>query len=90
MMTKKQYANFIVDHFCKDNNIEREKVEDWGRYLTMSGKLAVCLEYLGLLTENQKHYSETRGGIEFAGYDKEKNDAWVFSTRELMSFLPDN
>lgn len=90
-MTKKDFANKKVDDFCKRFNIDRSSITNWGPYLYASGSLAVCLEYLGLLTTaEQLEYSSTRGGIEkIVTGDKEPDNIVVISTREVLDSYPD-
>jgi len=94
MMTKDQYAKSIVKEFCKKELDGRDpnEIRDWGDYIHMSSSLAVALEHLGLLTEEQKEYSSSRGGVHRAYIKGSKeNDDYEFatlSTREIISLLP--
>lgn len=88
MMTKREYANFIVDKFCNENGIERGqlKTSDWGAYMRSSSSLAVALEYLGLLSHEDLWYSRSRGG--FGMLHPETH--LVISTRDILNMLPDD
>lgn len=91
MMTKTQFANMIVDRFCVENGIDRNSVVSWGEYAYRSSRLAVALEFLGMLTEKQKKYSNNRGGTEFVWYENKGDiDTPVLSTREILEMLPDD
>jgi len=85
MMTKTQFAKKIVEGFCKD--VDYRTITDWSPYICMSSRLAVALEFLGLIPKDS--YTESRGGIEMVYYDKENNESAILSTRELLSLLPD-
>jgi len=88
VMTKRMYANSIVDGFCKMMNLDRATVttEDWGYYMKYSSKLSVCLEYLNLLSDRDLAYAKCRGGI----YDIDPETFKVISVREYMATLPDD
>lgn len=90
MLTKREFAEMIVEEFCKSENIERETAHS---YIYASSRLAVALEYLDELDSCEKEYSETRGGTEYRKiiFDKDgKFDTLhILSTREMLQLLPD-
>ena len=87
-MTKREYANYIVDGFCKMQGLDRVRVtqDQWHYYMKYSSKLAVCLEFLGMLSEKDLSYSKCRGGI----YDIDPETFKVISVREFLESLPDD
>jgi len=99
MMTKTQYAKSIVEEFYIKNCHRPEfsnytyytEVKDWGKFINESSKLAVALEFLDLLTDEEKKYTETRGGLErmFTEVNSNGVECAILSTRELLSLLPD-
>lgn len=89
-MTKREYATAFVDGFCKASCINRERVEDWGKFIYQSSSLAVCLETLGLLTPEQEEYTKTRGGVlSVEPPVKGSTIPVVHTMREFLSKLPD-
>ena len=72
MMTKTQYAKCLVKEFCERhfNDPDYTRITDWEPYIHSSSRLAVALEFLGLLTEEQKEYSSTRGGVLHVYFDE--------------------
>ena len=88
VITKRMYANSVVDAFCRSEGIDRYKVtaEEWGHYMKYSSKLSVCLEYLNLLSDRDLAYSKCRGGI----YDIDLETFKVISVRDYMATLPDD
>lgn len=91
MMTKTQFANKIIDDFCRDEGLNRSKVTNWGIHVFKSSRLAVALEFLNMINEDDKIYSKSRGGIEYiCAYDRDNNGyVPILSTRELLDLLPD-
>ena len=90
MLTKREFAEMIVEDFCKEENIKRE---DAHTHICASSRLAVALEYLGELTPFEKEYSSTRGGTEYRKIvldsDGKFDTLHILSTRELLNLLPD-
>lgn len=86
MMSKRQFAEMVVDDFCRENNVDREKVS--GHIYASSG-LAVALEFLGELSKEEQEYSIKRGGTAFHYYDREKNEVVILSVREILNMLPE-
>ena len=86
MMTQKLFCNMIVDNFCAENGIDRSTVQNWDAFVVCSSRLAVALEFLGLL--NSTEYSATRGGIEYIAYDHDTQNCHTLSTREIIEMLP--
>jgi len=85
-MSKRQFAQSLVDKFC-----ERENIEIWDarNYISSSSELAVALEYLGLLKDEDLWYSKQRGGCAFTYFGDEDDSPAILTIREIMSFLPD-
>ena len=76
MITKKAFANYIINDFKKKNNIpDNTKNEDLVFNIFMSSSLGVALEYLGILTKEKYPeeyiYMASRGGIRVCFYNKE-------------------
>ena len=90
MLTKREFAEMVVEEFCKEEGIKRE---DAHTRICASSRLAVALEFLGELTPFEKEYSTTRGGTEYrkAIFDKDGKfeNLHILSTRELLELLPD-
>ena len=84
MMTKKQFATMVVNDFCRENEVS---FEDAHNYIAESSRLAVALEYLGLLTEEEEGYSLSRAGLSFTSVDE--NRAIFLTTREILFMLPE-
>ena len=83
MMSKRQFAECLVDKFCTDIGVNRE---DAHNHIAESSTLAVALEYLGELDKSELWYARQRGGCAYTYFDK--NPA-ILTIREIMSFLPD-
>lgn len=83
MMSKRQFAECLVDRFCTDNGVNRE---DAHNHIAESSTLAVALEYLGKLDKNEIWYARQRGGCAYTYFDK---NLAILTIREIMSFLPD-
>ena len=90
MLTKREFAESIVASFCKDECIRREEAH---AHIYKSGRLAVALEFLGELSEQEKEYSRTRGGMEYSYVVFDKNgeyqDIHFLTTREILDMLPE-
>ena len=91
MLTKREFAESIIGSFCRDECIRRE---DAHAHICKSGRLAVALEFLGELSEEEKEYSRTRGGMEYKfvvfDEDGEYQDVHFLTTREILEMLPDS
>ena len=91
MMSKKEFAEEIVRRFCEENKIDRK---DAHNHIYSSSRLAVALEFLGELNQEEKEYSITRGGTEYlhSNFDAEKKyiDTHFITTREMIDMLPDS
>lgn len=86
MITKKQFCQMIIEDYCRDCGVN---ISD--SLVTESSTLAVCMEYLGLIKESwAKDYAQTRGGILYTYWDKDKSEACILSTREFIDLLPEN
>lgn len=90
MLTKREFAESIVENFCLNEQIERQ---DAHKRIFASSRLAVALEFLGELTENEMEYSRQRVGIEHQKVILNSNgtykDAHFLTTREMLELLPD-
>lgn len=89
-MTKREFAEAIVDNFCLEENVERQMAHE---RIYASSRLAVALEFLGELNENEKEYSKQRGGIEYQKViqnpDGTFNSVHFLTTRDILALLPD-
>lgn len=106
MFTKKDFCMCIIDEFRMENHIDPEiKDGELESYILLSSRLAVALEYLGLIGElSIRRYAATRGGIEYTYIDGElakkirkdpssnKGEDFVktLTTRELLDLLPED
>lgn len=90
MLTKKEFAESIVEEFCESEGIQRK---DAHTRIYASSRLAVALEFLGELSIDEKKYSQTRGGTEYRKLalteDGKFEDLHILSTRELLELLPE-
>lgn len=88
MLTKREYClKILKDSGYKD----MESFSDFKENrIMLSSSLAVAAEYLGLIKDPELvQYAECRGGCVFIYKDK-NNEHRVFSTRDLLSLLPEN
>lgn len=90
MLTKKEFAESIVEEFCESEGIQRK---DAHTRIYTSSRLAVALEFLDELSTDEKKYSQTRGGTEYRKLvfteDGKFEDLHILSTRELLELLPE-
>ena len=90
MLTKKEFAENIVDDFCREEGVKRE---DAHTRIYASSRLAVALEFLGELSEEEKEYSIQRAGAEYhkivLNPDGSFKDAHFLTTREMLQLLPE-
>jgi hypothetical protein len=83
MITKSELCRKIIEDFTSEI----------GRYpkesdIISSSRLAVAMEYLGLLeTDEFKEYAQDRGGVLFTFWNGE--EVRSLSYRELLHLLPD-
>ena len=85
MITKKQFCQMKIEDYCRENEVQ---VSD--SLVTEASTIAVCMEYLGLIKEDwAKEYTQTRGGIMFTYWDRDKQEVFLLSIREFLSLLPD-
>ena len=89
MLTKQEFAENIVDEFCKEDGVARE---DAHTRIYASSRLAVALEFLGELSEEEKEYSSQRAGTEYQKIvlndDGTFNEVHFLTTREMLQLLP--
>lgn len=90
MMTKKEYAQMIIDRYKRDNQITT--TAELHRHIFSSSSLAVAMEFLGLLTEDEMCYSRSRGGcIEIYHYPNPNVGEpiiRILSVRDMLKILP--
>lgn len=85
MITKKQFCEIIIENFCRDNNTQ---VNDG--LVTQSSKVAVAMEYLGLIeSEEMKEFASERGGILFLKFDEKTGKTDFLTVREMINLLPE-
>lgn len=93
MITKDQFANYIIDNFCEEEKIKREDLNE--SHIYKSSSLAVAMEHLCLLKDKRsKDYASYRGGsfielIENSGSEGCFSGIAILSTREMLSLLPE-
>jgi hypothetical protein len=86
-MTKKRFCKMQIQDYLLDN--ELTEIDDSAVY--QSSTIAVCMEYLGLIEDEEaKEYATCRGGNLFSYYDKDEKDVAILSVRELIELLPEN
>lgn len=86
MMSKRQFAECLVNRFCSSENVSREEAHN---YILSSSTLAVSLEYLGMLNEDEAGYSRERGGCAYTYFGDKDHSPAILTIREIMSFLPE-
>lgn len=84
--TKRDLCLSIVEEFKRNN---RELAKDFCEaHVYLSSKLAVAMEYLGMLeSDSVKRYAASRGGILFQIIEKE--DVKIFTLRDMIELLPE-
>ena len=88
MITKKQFCEIQINKFCRENNISKNTLGDGWIY--NSSTLAVCMEYLNMLkSDGAKEYTETRSGVMYTYWDRDKSELCVLSVREFLDLLPE-
>jgi len=88
MITKKQFCEIQINKFCRENNTTKDVLGDGWIY--NSSTLAVCMEYLDMLKSLEaKEYTETRNGVMYTYWDKDKSELCVLSVREFLDLLPE-
>lgn len=89
MLTKKEFAEMIIDEFCESEKIQRA---DAHNHIYASSRLAVALEFMGELSTFEQEYSRTRGGTEYRtpvfNEDGTFKDLHILSTRDMLEMLP--
>ena len=86
MITKDQFANYIIDNFCEEEKIKREDLNE--SHIYKSSSLAVAIEHLCLLKDKRsKDYASYRGGS-FVNIFNDK-EVSILSTREMLFLLPE-
>lgn len=85
MMSKTQLAEILVNRECAKLGIDTKDACD---NIYQSSTLAVALEFLGLLSEDESWYAHSRGGIAYFGMDSNGNVVCI-SIREILQLLPD-
>lgn len=87
MLTRKQYAEYHIDVFCKAEGIEPSELTDVHCY--MSSCLAVSMEFLGMIkSQDTKNYTSGRAGLFITSF-AEKQPIHL-TAREMLSLLPVN
>lgn len=89
MISKKDFAEHIIEEFCKSEKMNPKDLTEC--HILKSSSLAVAMEYLGLIeTPELKDYAKNRGGT-FILKTNHPNDGSVriLSTREMMDLLPE-
>ena len=87
-ITKGEYANAVVNEFCREMHLNRECISsaEWRQLITGKPSLAVCVEFLNLLDEKDLYYSAFKEG--YCEVDPETYK--VVTTREFLDSLPDD
>jgi len=88
MITKKQFCEIQINKFCRENNTTKDVLGDGWIY--NSSTLAVCMEYLNMLKSLEaKEYVQSRDGILYTYWDKNKSEVFSLSVREFLDLLPE-
>ncbi len=91
MLTKREYCEAIVKEEMEILGIPERKEAHC--FIYQSSLLAVALEFLGELDEQEKEYSSTRGGVieRYLDFNPDGSfkDVYFLSLREMISLLPD-
>jgi len=90
-MTKEQFCHYVIDKYIKEENItitQKELIYDYPNHIRKSSTLAVALEYLGILSEEEEKYSSSKAGMIFQYFDDEQKGKHCFlSVCEILNFL---
>jgi len=88
MLTKREACLAVIGEFCVDNKIGPEDlIAD--KHIFSSSKLAVAMEYLGLIEDRTlQEYAATRGGAVLYYFADE--DVKILTFRELLDLLPED
>ena len=99
MITKKQYAYYLIDKFKRLNDIPAEVQPDMlVEYVFQSTTLGLALEYLGIINPESYpdlcEYLSNRGGIAINYIDRnadgeEKLKFNILTIREMFDLLPE-
>lgn len=92
-ITKNTFANYVVDKFCKEQNLDRFDIqpEDWlkKKYIISDLKLGICLEQLELLDEEGLAYIALRD-VPYGGKCINPLTGTHYTIREFLHLLPDD
>lgn len=84
MMTKKVYAQYLIDSFKKDQNIPLNTPnKDLNEYVMQCTSLGIGLEYLGELDEKYKDYISNRSGLSVISPFRLEMDLYPDNMKEL-------
>ena len=75
-------AKFLGDYVRDYELVGEKKIP-----LELSSTYAVCMEYLGLLSRDEKEYSSQRGGVWSCNYDPTKKKCNVITVRDVLDDL---
>ena len=88
MITKSMFCEHIIREFCKSNNIKRKHISE--DLITQSSKLAVAMEYLGLIkTPDLQEYAKSRAGILVTLMPDNPGEIHMLTVREMLDLLPE-
>jgi len=86
-MTKKEYCEYLLQDFSRSEDKKVSEITESD--ILKSSKLAVAMEYLGMLkSKEMKNYAESRGGTVFFLAENHEEPA-ILSARELIALLPE-
>lgn len=90
MITKKKYAENYALRYSVDHNVPFKELHS---HIYKSSCLAVALEYLGMLTDDdEKEYAASRGGTLIVSSPEIINGepgCYILTMREMLDMLPE-
>lgn len=87
MLTKREACLAVIGDFCVEQRIGPEDLTD--KHILTSSKLAVAMEYLGLIEEeDMKAFAAGRSGMILFHFADE--DMKTLTFRELLDLLPED
>ena len=87
-MTKKEFCLCIIKDYIEKEGLNVDPTLLQEHHAIKSSKVAVAMEYLGLLHEPYKSYAKDRDGLLFVYCNPEKREFSTLSVRDILNLLP--
>lgn len=90
MITKKDFCNYIIDSYCKQQNIQREDLQD--SHVEQSADVAVAMLYLNMIEDDTlRVFAQRRNGKFLRIFDKDSPlIEKTLSVKEMINLLPES